>query len=129
MNIPPIIVPQPSITTRSTVPPSEDSGQDHQPSRPSIIPPVTASLPSGSTVRPTTPPNDTAGHVDNANRVHKTPKKRLGKRPQANLSPHKIHQTRNHKKKKLTDDDLAAMEAQNMLQSGSRRRTKPTWRK
>ena len=38
VNIPPITVPQPSITTTSTIPPSEDSGQDCQPSHPSIIP-------------------------------------------------------------------------------------------
>jgi len=31
--------------------------------------------------------------------------------------------------KKVTDDDLAALEAQKMMQSGSKRRSKPTRRK
>jgi hypothetical protein len=37
-------------------------------------------------------------------------------------------QAQNTKKKKVTDDDLAALEAQNMLQSGSKRQRKPTRR-
>ena len=88
---------------------------------------------STNNVRPTTPLNNDAESVDKANGTHeRTPKKRLGKRAQANanLSPQTVRQTRStKKKKKMTNDDLAAMEAQNMLQSGSRRRTKTTKRK
>jgi hypothetical protein len=80
-----------------------------------------------SIVCPTTPQNENAGSADNPNH-NKTPQKQLGKRAQANLSPQTNRQSRgNQKKKKLTDDDRAAMEAQNMVQSGSRRR-KPTRR-
>ncbi len=53
----------------------------------------------------------------------KTPKKRLGKRAQKNLTPQTLPRNQNtnkKKKKKFTDDDLAALEAQNMVQSGSR---------
>jgi hypothetical protein len=74
--------------------------------------------------RPTTPPNAEAG----PNHHNKTPQKQLGKRGQANFSPQSNRQQRgNQKKKKITDDDRAALEAQNMAQSGSRRR-KPTRR-
>jgi len=87
----------------------------------------TSELRPGSTVRPTTPPNEDAGSAHNPNH-NKTPPKQLGKRGQANLSPQTNRQKRgNRKKKKITDDDRAAMEAQNMLQSGSRQR-KPTHR-
>ena len=76
-------------------------------------------------VRPTTPLSAEAGSAPNP---HKTPQKQLGKRSQANLSPQTNRQLRgNSKKKKITDDDRAAMEAQNIVQSGSRRR-KPTRR-
>jgi len=82
----------------------------------------TSELRPGSTVRPTTPPNEDAGSAHNPNHS-KTPPKQLGKRGQANLSPQTNRQKRgNRKKKKITDDDRAAMEAQNMLQSGSRQR-------
>jgi hypothetical protein len=81
----------------------------------------------GSIVRPTTPPNANADSAPNQNH-NKTPQQKLGKRVQANLSPQNNHHERgNSKKKKLTADDRAAMEAQNMVQSGSRRR-KPTRR-
>jgi hypothetical protein len=83
--------------------------------------------------RPTTTPNNDAGSAENSNETReRTPKKGRGKRAQANanLSPQTVRQTRNaKKKKKITDDDLAAMEAQNMVQSGTRRRTKSTRRK
>lgn len=73
-------------------------------------------LTATTSTRPITPPDDDTG-VETLKAVHqRMPTKRVGKRPQANLSPPKIHQTRN-KKKKITDDDLAAMEAANMLQS------------
>ena len=75
--------------------------------------------------RPTTPPNEIA---DSANHL-RTPKKCLGKRAQANLSPQTMRQpTTKKKKKKVTNDDLAAMEAQKMLASGSRRKIRPTKR-
>ena len=75
----------------------------------------------GSINRPTTPPN--AGADLAHTNPNKTPQKQLGKRVQAILSPHSNAQQRgNSKKKKITDDDRAAMEAQNMVQSGSRRR-------
>lgn len=88
---------------------------------------------SSNNVRPITPPNNDAESVDKANGTReRTPKKRLGKRAQAmvNLSPQTVRQTRStKKKKKMTNDDLAAIEAQKMLQPGSRRRTKTTRRK
>jgi hypothetical protein len=78
---------------------------------------------AGSNIRPTTPSDKNPGSAINPNPT--TPKPKLGKRAQVNVSPQEIHQTRgNKKKKKVTDDDLAAMEAQNMVQSGSRRRIK-----
>lgn len=83
---------------------------------------------ASTSVRPTTPLNINPGSATNPN--HMTPKKRLGKRPQVNVSPQGIRETRgNRKKKKVTDDDLAAMEAQKMVQSGSRRRIKPRQKK
>jgi hypothetical protein len=119
------------IDTPNTTSMSQDGATDQslQQSTTAIANPL-LSIPhsSGSNVRPTTAPNDIAGSVNNT-QVHKTPKKRLGKRAQANLSPQAIPQTQNNnKKKKITDDDLAAIEAQNMVQSGSRRRIKPTRR-
>ena len=81
---------------------------------------------SNTDIRPTTPPITVAVGAN----TFKTPKKRLGKRVQKNLSPQTLPQNQNtNKKKKVTDDDLAALEAQNMVQAGSRRRSKPTWRK
>lgn len=77
-------------------------------------------------IRPTTPPIA----ADVSTNTFKTPKKRLGKRAQKNLSPQTLHEKQNrNKKKKVTDDDLAALEAQNMVQSRSRRRNKPNRRK
>jgi hypothetical protein len=82
---------------------------------------------SNTNIRPTTPPITDA---DVGANTFKTPKKRLGKRAQKNLTPQTLPQNQNaNKKKKVTDDDLAALEAQNMVQAGSRRRSKPTWRK
>ena len=105
--------------------------------------PARSTLPSGTAhpntearsaistnVRPTTPPYIDAGSAMRQD-VHPTtpPKKRGGKRPQVNLSPAQGLQTWGQKKKrKVTDDDLAAIEAQNMVQSGSRRRGKATRR-
>ena len=80
---------------------------------------------TGSSVRPTTPSNINPGSAINPNDM--SPTQQLGKRPQPNISPQGIRQTQgNRKKKKVTDDDLAAMEAHNMVQSGSRQRIKPT---
>jgi hypothetical protein len=53
----------------------------------------------------------------------------LGKRAQNNLSPQTVRRTRNSKKKKVTDDDLAALEAEKMVQAGTKRKRKPTGRK
>ena len=79
---------------------------------------------------PTTPPNTNADSGADPERIrHKTPDKQLGKRSQANLSPQAMRQTQSKKKKKVTGDDLAALEAQEMMQSGSRRRGKRTQRK
>src|SRR6266540_2018696 len=91
---------------------------------------VCLTTPPNNTVWPTTPLNDNASPAGDGQEIqNKTPKKRLGKRIQ-NLSPQTTHQTQTQsKKKKVTDDDLAALEAQNMMQSGSRRRSKPTQRK
>ena len=75
--------------------------------------------------QPTTPLNAAA----EPGPIHKTPKKQLGKRPQVNLSPQTVRVPRNHKKKKLTDDDRAAMEAQEMIESESKRIRKPARRK
>jgi hypothetical protein len=83
-------------------------------------------LPSTSMARPTTPKRtepDPASYRTRS-QVH------LGKRAQANLSPQTGRQTRNsRKKKKVTDDDLAAMEAEKMVQAGSKRKRKATGRK
>jgi hypothetical protein len=80
---------------------------------------------------PTTPPNNNADLDNNAEEIpNNAPQQRLGKRGQADLSPQMKRQTRTaKKKKKVTDDDLAALEAQKMVQSGSKRRSKPTQRK
>jgi len=86
-----------------------------------------SNLHPGSSVHPTTPPNEDAGSAHNPNH-NKTPPRQLRKRGQGDLSPQTNRQKRGKsKKKKLTDDARAAMEAQNMVQSGSRRR-KPTRR-
>jgi hypothetical protein len=92
---------------------------------------VNPPLSSARNVRPTTPPNSNAVVASNTKGIQKkTPKKRLGKRAQANLSPQTMHQAgRMNKKKKMTDDDRAALEAQNMVQAGSKRKSKPTQRK
>jgi hypothetical protein len=74
----------------------------------------------GSGARPITPPN-----IDAGSNQAGTPERQLRNRGQAKSSR---PQRGNGKKKKLTDDDRAAMEAQNMVQSGSRKR-KPTQRK
>jgi len=52
---------------------------------------------------------------------------RLGTNPEANLSPQPLRQPQTtNKRKKLTADDRAALEAQEMVQSGTRCRSKPT---
>ena len=83
-------------------------------------------LPSTSMARPTTPKRtepDLAS-VQTQSQVH------LGKRAQANLSLQTGPQTRNSKKKKkVTDDNLAAIEAEKMVQAGSKRKRKATGRK
>jgi hypothetical protein len=135
--------PQPTITTvgpphssgtnvHPTGPPNNDAdpdsntqdiGDHHQP-----LTVNNKQLP-GANIRPTTPSNINIANPD-TNTQDPTHKKQLGKRAQANLSPQSARQTgAASKKKKVTDDDLAAIEAQKMVQSGSRRRTKPTWRK
>ena len=88
-------------------------------------------LPTGAEVHPTPITIMHAESDVNSDIIqNKTPKKKLGKRTQANLSPQTVKQTRNtNKKKKITDDDLAALEAQKMMQSGSKRKSKPTRRK
>ena len=82
---------------------------------------VHLTTPPNNTVWPTTPPNDNAGPAGDGQEIrNKTPKKQLGKRTQ-NLSPQTMHRTQTQsKKKKVTGDDLTALEAQNMMQSGSR---------
>jgi hypothetical protein len=99
--------------------------QNLQPATNAAVNSTSSPLPS-SHVRPTTPPiNHAESGANTKGAKIKTPKKRLGKRAQANLSP--LNQTRS-KKKKLTDDDRAALEAQNMVQSGSKRKIKRTQR-
>lgn len=79
---------------------------------------------STRSVRPTTPENE---NMTESGMMPRTPKTRLGKRAQAQLSPPAVRETRGkNKKKKITDDDRAALEALHMVQSGSRRRTKVT---
>ncbi len=71
--------------------------------------------------------------IDNAKSVadsEGTQNKRLGTGGLANLPPQMMHQTQSmNKRKKLTADDQAALEAQEMGQSGTRRRSKPMWGK
>jgi hypothetical protein len=57
---------------------------------------------------------------------HPTPKKRLGKRNQAQLSPQAKRQTRSSaKRKKIGDDERAAIEAKTFLTTTTRQRKKP----
>ena len=93
-------------------------------------PVVITNHPAGLNDCPTTPPIDNTDSADVAfaNRT-KTPRNTNQKRAQANLSPQALRRSqRTNKKKKMTDDDLAALEAQNILESGTRRRSKPTRR-
>jgi hypothetical protein len=110
--------------------PSETTHQNEPMTQPAVNP-LISSLPSSSSyLRPTTPGNNDAGSETPAQEaLTRTPKKRLGKRPQVNVSPQTTRPTRgNNKKKKVSADDRAALEAQNMIQSGSRRKSKPTRR-
>jgi hypothetical protein len=78
---------------------------------------------------PTQAPNDIPNSVAiTPVAPNKSARKKITKRAQPNLSPGAMIEARNTKKKKVTDDDLAALEAQNMLQSGSKRQRKPTRR-
>jgi len=99
---------------------SEQIGQQMETSLPKEVqmPPSTDSTtnPPMRNISPTRPLNDNpcdeAGSVaKTTGTLNKTAKKKVGK------------------KKKITDDDLAALEAQKMVQSGSKRRSKPTQRK
>src|SRR5438270_11287322 len=66
-----------------------------------------------------TMPQDANANPDHIH--HKTPKQRLSKRGQPDLSPQTKHQTKTTmKRKKVTDDDLTALEAQQMMQSGTK---------
>jgi hypothetical protein len=103
---------------------NQDQGFDDSLHATGLVPDM--HLEVGSAIRPTTPPNCNAESANRPN-VKKTPKKQLGKRPQANVSPQtNRHPQGSRKKKKITDDDLAAMEAENMGRLGARQRTKPT---
>lgn len=85
--------------------------------------------PASRSESPTQTPNNNLSSVAiNPVPPKKSAKKKVTKRAQPNLSPGAMIQTRNTKKKKVTGDDLAALEAQNMVQSGSKRRSKPTRR-
>ena len=85
--------------------------------------------PASRSENPTRTPNDIPSSVAiTPVAPNKSAKKKVTKRAQPNLTPGAMIQTRNTKKKKVTDDDLAALEAQNMVQSGSKRRRKPTRR-
>jgi hypothetical protein len=119
--------PAPNVIDPALLGQAEQAGQTNDPSHTSMLPPEVDMHPEVSIVHPTTPPKADAGSAYDPNH-NKTPQKQLGKRGQANLSPQTNRQQRGKsKKKKLTDDDRAALEAQNMVQSGSRRR-KPTKR-
>jgi hypothetical protein len=119
--------PAPNVIDPALLGQAERAGQTNDPSHTSMLPPEVDMHPEVSIVHPTTPPKADAGSAYDPNH-NKTPQKQLGKRGQANLSPQTNRQQRGKsKKKKLTDDDRAALEAQNMVQSGSRRR-KPTKR-
>ena len=84
-------------------------------------PPFPTQLASNSDIRPITPPNLSAGSNEPSERTQQTPKTRLGKRAQANLSPQAKPQAQSKsKKKKVTDDDRAALEAQDMVRPGSK---------
>jgi hypothetical protein len=109
-----------------TTTPNRNIGQSLPPPA-NVNPPLDS---SDKNVRPTTPPIETPDPDADTEMIRdKTPKKRPGKRAQPNLSPQIGTQTRGkNKKKKLTDDDRAALEAQNMVQLGPRRRSKPTRR-
>lgn len=83
---------------------------------------------SSGMARPTTPKEAEADSVNTPTRSQM----QLRKRAQADLSPTTVRerQARNaKKKKKVTDDDLAAMEAEKMVQAGSKRKRKATARK
>ena len=91
----------------------------HHPPTPNV---TVNPLHSSGIARPITPKRTEADSVSMPTRSQT----HLGKRSQANLSPRR---TRNSKKKKVTDDNLAAMEAERMVQAGSKRKRKPTGRK
>jgi len=71
--------------------------------------------------------------IDNAESVansEDTQNKELGTRGLANLPPQMMCQTQSmNKRKKLTADDQAALEAQKIVWSGTRYRSKPIWGK
>ena len=71
---------------------------------------------------PTTPQDANADSAADPDHIHhKTPKQRLSKRGQPDLSPQMKCQTKTMmKRKKVTDNDLAALEAQQMMQSGTK---------
>ena len=70
--------------------------------------------------RPTRSLHDSAGSVTKTTGTrNKRANKKVGKKAKANLPPETMMRT----------DDLAALEAQKMMQSGSKRRSKPTRRK
>jgi len=129
IEVPEAIFRELTATRRSPEPPNTDQSTVSQPEvTDSVSNQIEPALLEGAPTRPSTPTNNVVSLVNNS--VNKTPTMRLGKRPQANLSPPKVHQTRIHKKKKLTDDDLASIEAENsMLLPRTRRRSKPTRRK
>ena len=73
--------------------------------------------------------HDSAGSVTKTMGTrNKRANKKVGKKAEAHLPPETMMRTRSSKKK-VTDDELAALEAQKMMQSGSKRRSKPTRRK
>ena len=132
-NSPPMSIHLSDTNVRLTTPPNAGSAGNAQATNVRVNTPPHIGTRSrnvqGANDRPTTPPNIATSAARTAKDIpNKTPTKRPAKRPQVNLSP-AVHQTRAQKmKKKVTDDDRAALEAQNMVQSGSRRRVKPTRR-
>lgn len=85
--------------------------------------------PFDSSIRPTTPPIQNASSGTNTLGTHTTPPAQLGKRAQVNTSPQMSRRRSKNKKKKVTDNDLAALEAQKMVQYGAKRKSKPNRRR
>ena len=123
-NVDPALLAQDANQT--TQQPDDNSHTGNKAPAPPEADPTTQNPPTSvqhsSNDHPATKPNHNAESVPNPIRTT-----RLGTEAPANLAPQPLPQTQTtNKRKKLTADDRAALEAQEMVQSGTRRRSKRT---